>query len=120
MKFLRIIKLSILYAFNFILFFRICSDNNIDNTNEILRAWLAEESEKYHTVDIYIDEKSNGFEDEESNTDWSLLRFTHVINLRQEALNYARKIWADFIWVILNVKMLYIYIKLQENCVLSS
>ncbi|KAI4488630.1 hypothetical protein M0802_011446 [Mischocyttarus mexicanus] len=76
------------------------SDNNIDNTSEILREWLAEESEKYHTVDTFIDDNSNGFEDEKSSTDWSVLRFTHVINLRQEALDYARKIWADFIWMI--------------------
>ncbi|KAI4482603.1 hypothetical protein M0804_008456 [Polistes exclamans] len=76
------------------------SDNNIDNTSEVLRAWLAEESEKYHTIDTFIDDNSNGFEDEKSSTNWSPLRFKHVINLRQEALDYARKIWADFIWML--------------------
>lgn len=102
----------------FFFFFRICSDNNIDNTSEILRAWLAGVSEKYHTVNTYIDEKSYGFKDEESSTDWSLLRFTHVINLREKALNYARKIWADFIWVILNIKLNCVLIIIKSNIII--
>ncbi|KAK2578642.1 hypothetical protein KPH14_012134 [Odynerus spinipes] len=76
------------------------SDNNIDNSSEVLKTWLAAESNKYHDVNIYIHEESKGFEDENSITDWSSLRFAHVMNLRQEALDYARKIWADFIWII--------------------
>lgn len=76
------------------------SDNNIDNTSEILKTWLKTESKKYQDVNIYINEESNGFDDESSIADWSNQRFEHIINLRQEALDYARKIWADFIWMI--------------------
>lgn len=78
----------------------ICSDNNIDNSIEILSAWLKNERSKYHGVEINFDEKSNGFEDENEISHWSPQRFLHVINLREEALHAGRNIWADFIWML--------------------
>ncbi|XP_071878104.1 glycosyltransferase 25 family member [Bombus fervidus] len=78
----------------------ICSDNNIDNSIEILSAWLKNERSKYHGVEINFDEKSNGFEDENEIAHWSPQRFLHVINLREEALHAGRNIWADFIWML--------------------
>ncbi|XP_068970482.1 glycosyltransferase 25 family member [Bombus flavifrons] len=78
----------------------VCSDNNIDNSIEILSAWLKNERSKYHGVEINFDEKSNGFEDENEIAHWSPQRFLHVINLREEALHAGRNIWADFIWML--------------------
>ncbi|XP_033304029.1 glycosyltransferase 25 family member [Bombus bifarius] len=78
----------------------ICSDNNIDNSIEILSTWLKNERSKYHGVEINFDEKSNGFEDENEISHWSPQRFLHVINLREEALHAGRNIWADFIWML--------------------
>lgn len=78
----------------------ICSDNNIDNSIEILSAWLNNESNKYHGVQINFDEKSKGFDDEKGITNWSAQRFLHVINLREEALKAGRNMWADFIWML--------------------
>lgn len=47
-----------------------------------------------------MDETSLGnFADEESLAHWSKSRFRHVISLREMALNYARNVWADFLFV---------------------
>ncbi|KAG7211162.1 hypothetical protein KM043_010486 [Ampulex compressa] len=78
----------------------ICSDNNVDNSIEILNAWLEVEEKYYHGVYLKLDEKSSGFDDEDGVADWSPQRFTHVIGLREEALNYGRLIWADFLWML--------------------
>ncbi|XP_043586475.1 glycosyltransferase 25 family member [Bombus pyrosoma] len=78
----------------------ICSDNNIDNSIEILSVWIKNERSKYHGIEINFDEKSNGFEDENEIAHWSPQRFLHVINLREEALHAGRNIWADFIWML--------------------
>ena len=37
--------------------------------------------------------------DETGPSHWSPKRFTHMIQLREEALRAARYIWADYIWV---------------------
>lgn len=76
------------------------SDNNIDDSIEILKKWIEAEKPKYHDVDFLFDEKSNGFADETGIADWSASRFSHVIKLREEAMNHARKMWADFIFMI--------------------
>jgi len=34
---------------------------------------------------------------------WTEERFKHIINLKEEALNKGREIWADFVWVILQL-----------------
>ncbi|XP_076241704.1 glycosyltransferase 25 family member isoform X2 [Calliopsis andreniformis] len=76
------------------------SDNNIDNSIEILSTWCKISNEKYHSIDITFDEESHGFEDEDGIADWSTQRFLHIINLREKALNQARFMWADFIWML--------------------
>ncbi|EFN88899.1 Glycosyltransferase 25 family member [Harpegnathos saltator] len=78
----------------------ICSDNNVDNTIEILNKWINSEGKKYHCLNVHLNATSMGFEDEKTITDWSSRRFAHVINLREQALNYARQIWTDFIWML--------------------
>ncbi|XP_063986859.1 glycosyltransferase 25 family member [Diachasmimorpha longicaudata] len=76
------------------------SDNNIDNSVEILTEWLNEEGKHYHSVNAKLNEESHGFNDEKGTADWSNDRFSHVISLRQEALNYARESWADYIFML--------------------
>lgn len=78
---------------------RFYSDNNVDNSIEILKTWLSVENGKYFSINTSLDEKSTGHKDEKGYADWSLMRFTHVIKLREEILNYGRKIWADYIFV---------------------
>ncbi|XP_012279221.1 glycosyltransferase 25 family member [Orussus abietinus] len=76
------------------------SDNNVDATAEILRIWLDEKGRNYHSVDVEIDNESNGIQGEKGIADWPLERFNHVINLREEALNYGRRIWADYVFML--------------------
>lgn len=64
----------------------------------------------YHLVNVGLDEKSMGIEDEDGIADWSTNRFTHVINLREELFHFGRKIWADYIFVsILIFNYLFIF-----------
>lgn len=57
------------------------------------------QGEKYHSLNVQLNVTSTKFEDERTFADWSPRRFAHVIDLREQALNYAREIWADFILV---------------------
>ncbi|GAB1863997.1 Glycosyltransferase 25 family member [Camponotus japonicus] len=83
---------------------RIClwirSDRNVDRSIEILNKWIGLEGEKYHCLNIQLNATSTRFEDERTFADWSPRRFAHVIDLREQALNYAREIWADFIFML--------------------
>ncbi|XP_071636842.1 glycosyltransferase 25 family member isoform X2 [Temnothorax longispinosus] len=76
------------------------SDNNVDNSIKILNKWISTRSEMYHSLNVDLNASSTGFEDEKSIANWSPRRFAHVIDLREQALDYARKIWADFIWML--------------------
>lgn len=75
----------------------ITSDHNQDNTVLILNEWVSSVSGLYHSLVADIQDSGNGFPDETGPAHWSISRFNHVINLREKALNTARKNWADFI-----------------------
>ncbi|XP_078686961.1 procollagen galactosyltransferase 1-A-like isoform X1 [Branchiostoma floridae x Branchiostoma belcheri] len=72
------------------------SDHNIDNTSAVIQEWLDAVGHLYHHVDYYHQDSPNYFPDEEGANHWSETRLRHVIKLRQQALEYARKRWADF------------------------
>ncbi|XP_012945461.1 procollagen galactosyltransferase 1 [Aplysia californica] len=76
------------------------SDHNVDNSTAILREWLAAVSKLYHSVEVGIDDKQRGYTDEESPCEWTEKRFSNVIKHRQKALKHARKIWADYLFMI--------------------
>ncbi|XP_058805518.1 glycosyltransferase 25 family member [Phymastichus coffea] len=76
------------------------SDNNIDNTIEVLETWLNEQSNNYFSVNVTLDRKNYGHEDEKSFAEWSPKRFEHIIKLRENILNYARRIWADYVFML--------------------
>ncbi|XP_078041605.1 glycosyltransferase 25 family member [Augochlora pura] len=78
----------------------IYSDNNIDNSIEILSTWIDNRVNEYHGIDTDFNEKSIGFEDEDGVADWSIQRFLHVINLREKGLNAGRQLWADFVLML--------------------
>ncbi|KAK9732225.1 hypothetical protein QE152_g13032 [Popillia japonica] len=74
---------------------RIRSDHNIDNTVEILEKWIVSVQHQYHSINSeFVD--SDSYSDEQGPNDWSRLRFENVISLRESALNYARRVWADY------------------------
>ncbi|CAL1530548.1 unnamed protein product [Lymnaea stagnalis] len=76
------------------------SDHNIDNSSAILKEWLSAVTHLYHQVEYKVDDTREGYPDEESPCDWTGQRFAHVIKLREKALNYARSIWADYIFMV--------------------
>ncbi|XP_012266997.2 glycosyltransferase 25 family member [Athalia rosae] len=78
------------------------SDNNVDNTIDVLKTWLDSKNgkEKYHRVSFEYDKSSKGFQGEKGIADWTPERFNHVIDLREQALEYARDVWADFLLMI--------------------
>lgn len=66
---------------------------------DILRKWIASVEKSYHQVlhDLVapLPEESN----KPIQTNWTDERFNHVIDLKEEALNKGREIWADYVWV---------------------
>ncbi|KAL0280133.1 UNVERIFIED_CONTAM: hypothetical protein PYX00_001518 [Menopon gallinae] len=73
------------------------SDHNRDSTPIIVKTWVDSVKHLYHSVNLTINEGETDFSDEKSPSHWTKTRFNHVINLREEALNEARRSWADFI-----------------------
>ncbi|CAG5120986.1 unnamed protein product, partial [Candidula unifasciata] len=78
----------------------IASDHNSDNTTAMLKEWLSVMSEQYHHVEVNFDEETQEYEGEFSPCDWTESRFSNIIQLREQALDYAREIWADYIFIV--------------------
>lgn len=85
--------------------FRIRSDHNEDDSIEITKTWLKRVEKLYHNVDFAFDETEKTFNLSTNNVDWSIDRFSHIISLREEAIEFARKSWADFIFVSSLIKV---------------
>ncbi|XP_050389094.2 probable inactive glycosyltransferase 25 family member 3 isoform X2 [Patella vulgata] len=79
--------------------FWIRSDHNIDNSTAVLEEWLTAVQHEYHSVDVDINHTQKGYSDEKSSNDWSKQRYENVIKLRQQALEDARQILADYIFM---------------------
>lgn len=81
---------------------RIRSDHNEDATPDVLRDWIsiAQKVHDYHSINSEIlSSPPQRMTDENGPAHWTPLRFTHVIQLREEALDTARNMWADYVWV---------------------
>ena len=76
------------------------SDHNEDNSEEILNDWLEAQNE-YHFIDVKMGANAGElFDDQRSPLEWSPSRFQHMIELKEEALNKGREVWADWIWYL--------------------
>ncbi|XP_063708785.1 glycosyltransferase 25 family member-like [Culicoides brevitarsis] len=73
------------------------SDHNVDNSVQIIDAWLNTTQSAYHTVNKKYKLVNDKRRTEKSESDWPYERLTHVINMKEEALNFARKNWYDFV-----------------------
>ncbi|XP_062870204.1 probable inactive glycosyltransferase 25 family member 3 [Trichomycterus rosablanca] len=73
------------------------TDHNIDNTTAILREWLTIMQQHYHYVEWRPMEKPTSFAGELGPKHWTNGRYEHVMKLKQAALNFAKKRWADYI-----------------------
>ncbi|KFB49662.1 Glycosyltransferase 25 family member [Anopheles sinensis] len=76
------------------------SDHNEDRSVEITKAWLKRTTALYHSVDFKYRNEPQRRASEKTNTHWNEERFTDVIRLKQEALQAARNMWADFIFFL--------------------
>ncbi|CAK1554570.1 unnamed protein product [Leptosia nina] len=77
------------------------SDYNSDKSDDILNDWVDKYSSAYQEVHITTNATTDVMhEDQESITHWSVLRYKHVIKLRENALNFARGVWADYVFML--------------------
>lgn len=77
------------------------SDHNEDISIIIVKKWLESVKSEYKLIDAVLDDKSSGRHPGEKGTaDWNRQRFEHVIDLREEAMKFARNNWADYILMI--------------------
>lgn len=78
------------------------TDHNEDSSAKIIRTWtdkLVEEG-LYHSVNATIETSELRFPDEENAVHVSDMRIDHMIDIKEEALNVARRQWSDFIWFV--------------------
>ncbi|CAG9862154.1 unnamed protein product [Phyllotreta striolata] len=76
------------------------SDHNADNSLEIIRQWISSVKDKYHSINTEFIEDGVQYPDEQGPAHWTNERFDNIINLRETALNYARRLWADYLLTI--------------------
>ena len=76
------------------------TDHNEDNSREILETWLAKVRSSYHSIRYQFDDSGEKMRKSETNfTHWSHERFEDIIRMKEEALDYARRSWADYVLV---------------------
>lgn len=79
-------------------FYRLRTDNNIDNTSGVIEEWINNVKQFYHKID-YKNTSQYNITDASTPYEWSNLHYSNVILLRQEALDKAREVWADYLMV---------------------
>lgn len=78
----------------------IVTDHNQDNSREVLETWLVKVQSSYHSIHYQHDDSGEKMRKSETNlTHWPQERFTDVIRMKEEALEYARKSWTDYVFV---------------------
>lgn len=76
------------------------TDHNEDNSKNIIDVWLKTVQNEYHNVNYVFDDGTEKLRKSENNkTHWTVPRFLDLIRMKEEALEYARQIWADYIFV---------------------
>lgn len=79
----------------------IYSDYNEDKSMNIIEKWASKYHKEYNGMFILTNKTTGShFSDEKSPNHWSPKRFKHVINLREKALDFSRKMWCDYIFML--------------------
>ncbi|KAM4635771.1 procollagen galactosyltransferase 2 [Polymixia lowei] len=73
------------------------TDHNSDNSTAMLREWLTVMQKFYHYVEWRPMEQPTSYAGELGPKHWPNTRYEYVMKLKQAALNFARKRWADYI-----------------------
>uniref|UniRef100_A0A8C5KKJ7 Cerebral endothelial cell adhesion molecule n=1 Tax=Jaculus jaculus TaxID=51337 RepID=A0A8C5KKJ7_JACJA len=76
---------------------RCATDHNVDNTTEMLQEWLAAVGGDYAAVLWRPQEKARAYPHEEGPKHWTKERHQFLMELKQEALTFARAWGADYI-----------------------
>ncbi|XP_073397174.1 LOW QUALITY PROTEIN: inactive glycosyltransferase 25 family member 3 [Dendrobates tinctorius] len=76
------------------------TDHNEDGTLKVLQRWLESVRPSYRSVVWRAQESPRWYPEETGPKQWPEERYEHVMKLRQEALDYAREIQADYILFI--------------------
>ncbi|XP_041090254.1 procollagen galactosyltransferase 2 isoform X1 [Polyodon spathula] len=76
------------------------TDHNIDNTTAILREWLTVMQIYYHNVEWRPMDQPTSYPGEMGPKHWTNSRYEYLMKLKQAALNYAKKQWADYIMYV--------------------
>ncbi|XP_052504776.1 inactive glycosyltransferase 25 family member 3 [Budorcas taxicolor] len=73
------------------------TDHNVDNTTAMLREWLAAVGDDYAAVVWRPEGEPRSYPDEEGPKHWTKERHQFLMELKQEALTFARDWGADYI-----------------------
>ncbi|KAJ6654623.1 hypothetical protein lerEdw1_006776 [Lerista edwardsae] len=73
------------------------TDHNVDNTTAMLHEWLTAMEGRYRDIAWRSADTPSSFPDELGPKHWSDQRFEHVMRLKQEALDFARAEWANYV-----------------------
>ncbi|XP_035039806.1 procollagen galactosyltransferase 2 [Hippoglossus stenolepis] len=73
------------------------TDHNTDNTTAMLKEWLTYTQKFYHYVEWRPMDQPTSYAGELGPKHWPNSRYEYVMKLKQAALNFARKRWADYI-----------------------
>ena len=84
--------------FIFFALYRLRTDNNVDNTTGVVEEWINNVKHLYHKVD-YNNTSVYVINDTSAPYEWSNLHYSNVVLLRQQALDKAREVWADYLMV---------------------
>ncbi|XP_011894364.1 PREDICTED: probable inactive glycosyltransferase 25 family member 3 isoform X6 [Cercocebus atys] len=76
---------------------RCATDHNVDNTTEMLQEWLAAVGDGYAAVVWRPEGEPRFYPDEEGPKHWTKERHQFLMELKQEALTFARDWGADYI-----------------------
>lgn len=76
------------------------TDHNVDNSSGILKEWLDNVENLYNQVNVFLNDTQGGYEGEQNTQDWPDARFHSVMQIKEEAFDFARAIWADFIFFV--------------------
>nr|XP_040142330.1 inactive glycosyltransferase 25 family member 3 isoform X2 [Ictidomys tridecemlineatus] len=76
---------------------RCATDHNMDNTTEMLQEWLAAVGSDYAAVFWRPEGESRSYPSEEGPKHWTKERHQFLMELKQEALTFARNWGADYV-----------------------
>ncbi|MGH0157726.1 UNVERIFIED_CONTAM: hypothetical protein FKN15_046046 [Acipenser sinensis] len=76
------------------------TDHNIDNTTAVLREWLTVMQIYYHNVEWRPMDQPTSYPGEMGPKHWTNGRYEYLMKLKQAALNYAKRQWADYIMYV--------------------